>query len=130
MNIEQIHSYCRGGEATDDFILTVITTAGISTAPLFPPSSIMREISKHDVASYPTPWAGRVGSTGEFWFLLKLCQVKLLHCFWRREFSIYKCFRNSSAKQLSPKSNLALSRFSSIFVEFQSDASFDQCFRW
>ena len=56
----QIHScYWAGGEATDDFILTVITTRGISPpAPILPLSSIMREISKHDVASNPTPWAG------------------------------------------------------------------------
>ena len=41
------------GEPTDDFILTVITTAAIS--PLLTPlSSMMREISKPGVASYPT----------------------------------------------------------------------------
>ena len=46
--------------ATDDFILTVITTASISPTPPphhgSPTSPIMSEISKHDEASYPVPW--------------------------------------------------------------------------
>ena len=55
-----------GGKPTDDFILTVITTAGISPPSSLPLTSIMSEISKHDVASYPTPWARWGLDEGEF----------------------------------------------------------------